>query len=272
MSLWVSVMVTSSPQDSLQRTFQNVKSLDKMESPGDGQASPLVSVGIGKGGLPNNTNSQGAYTGSGSPGGFLLSCPPGDPSNLGSPREADSVDVGEGGFKGSLEPLKAAWGDFIDQVGKDLNGWDWFCTFTFRDPNNPRYPGWTKPGWKYAHSALRSWADTMISKRLGDSIPYWLACMEYQHWRGVPHWHILVGNTGIGTVTEERRMDWVDWWWERYGIARILPYQEELGARYYLGKYLTKELADVQWSPQLTAGCRQRWHATSAWVAAMTSE
>jgi hypothetical protein len=34
-------------------------------------------------------------------------------------------------------------------------------------------------------------------------------------------------------------------------MARILPYQQELGARYYLGKYLTKELADVRFSPVL---------------------
>jgi hypothetical protein len=48
-------------------------------------------------------------------------------------------------------------------------------------------------------------------------------------------------------------MSWVDWWYEHYGIARILPYQAELGARYYLGKYLTKEIADIQFSPALKA-------------------
>ena len=67
-------------------------------------------------------------------------------------------------------------------------------------------------------------------------------------------------------------MDWVDWWWERFGIARILPYEERLGAKYYLGKYLTKELADVQRSPQLTLTHRERWRANAAWLAAMTSE
>lgn len=47
-------------------------------------------------------------------------------------------------------------------------------------------------------------------------------------------------------------MDWVDWWYENYGIARILPYKQELGARYYLGKYLTKEVADIQFGGGLT--------------------
>lgn len=269
-------MTTPSPlRCNLTGTFQNVKSLDKMESPGK-KASPLVNVGISEGGSLNNTDDQGAYTGSGPPG-AEFSChwsPPGG-LDIKAPREADGVDVGDGGPRAFLEPLKAAWGNFIDQVGKDLNGWDWFSTFTFRDPNNPKYPNWTKPGWKYAHTALRTWASTIMSKRLGDTQPYWLGVMEYQHWRGVPHWHILVGNTGKGTMNEERRMDWVDWWYEHYGIARILPYDEKLGAKYYLGKYLTKELADVQWSTQLTLDHRQRWQANAAndaWLAAMTSE
>ena len=189
--------------------------------------------------------------------------------------ETDSILAKASGCQTAyLDPIKAAWGDFIDQIGKDLNGWDWFCTLTFRDPDNARYPGWTKPGWKYAHRALRDLMGHLISQRLADTVPYSLACMEYQHDRGVPHWHMLVGNTGVGTPTEERRMDWVDWWWSHYGIARILPYEERLGARYYLGKYLTKELADVVASPQLTLRHRQRseqHRANAAWVAAMTS-
>jgi len=69
-------------------------------------------------------------------------------------------------------------------------------------------------------------------------------------------------------------MSWVDWWWSHYGIARVLPYDERLGARYYLGKYLTKQLADVVASPQLTVRYRQRsqqHRANAAWFAAMTS-
>jgi len=45
----------------------------------------------------------------------------------------------------------------------------------------------------------------------------------------------------------------VDWWFENYGIARILPYDQELGARYYLGKYLTKKVGDIRFSPALMA-------------------
>jgi len=124
-----------------------------------------------------------------------------------------------------------------------LAEWEWFATFTFRDPpTNQR--GWTRVGWKFAHSALRHWGDELQKACFGDKQPRWVALMEYQRWRGVPHWHLLVANVPLS----QRRMDWVDWWYKRYGIARVLPYDPALGARYYLAKYLTKEVADIQFS------------------------
>jgi len=208
-------------------------------------------VGIADGGSANNRIGQDSYKGR-LPG---LDCA--GSLNFKAALEEDSLDVQAGGARGSLDHLSASWGDFIDTLGRDLSGWDWFATFTFRDPSNPQYPNWTKPGWGYAHRALRDWGDAILSKRFGSSAPYWIAMMEYQHWRGVPHWHLLVGNTGVGSASEERRMDWVDWWYDKFGIARILPYQESLGAKYYLGKYLTKDMADVVASPQLTLSHRQ---------------
>jgi hypothetical protein len=127
-----------------------------------------------------------------------------------------------------------------------MSPWEWYATLTFRDPADPRFPNWTKVGWKSAHTALQSFNNALVMQ-LHYINPAWVACMELQQ-RGVPHWHMLVSNTG-----DQRRMSWVDWWFEHFGIARILPYQAELGARYYLGKYLTKEIADLQFSPLLKA-------------------
>ncbi|MBA7664558.1 hypothetical protein ES703_72619 [subsurface metagenome] len=158
--------------------------------------------------------------------------------------------VADGGVVASSPDLRQVWGNWLEDLGADLQGWDWFATFTFRELTEKQqrlYPGWTRIGWGYAHKALREWDSALMRRRFGKSQPYFMAMMELQK-RGVPHWHILVGNTG-----DERRMDWVDWWFERFGIARILEYNERLGARYYLGKYLTKEVADIQASPQLRA-------------------
>ena len=84
--------------------------------------------------------------------------------------------------------------------------------------------------------------------------------MELQQ-RGVPHWHGLFANMG-----DTRRMDWVDWWYEHYGIARILPYDRQLGARYYLGKYLSKQVADIRVSPALAVQLRRQTQGKQAMV------
>jgi len=44
----------------------------------------------------------------------------------------------------------------------------------------------------------------------------------------------------------------MDWWFAKEGIARILPYDRQLGARFYLCKYVTKDLGDVRFSKNLT--------------------
>jgi len=130
--------------------------------------------------------------------------------------------------------IKEAWGDWIT----GLDRWEWFVTMTFRDP---KIGGtWTKPGWGHAKRAWREFLKTM-QPPLGTV--GWVRCFEMQKERGVPHIHALVSGTqGF------RRMDMVDWCYRQYGIARILPYNPKLGAGYYLCKYLTKELADVEFS------------------------
>ena len=127
-----------------------------------------------------------------------------------------------------------------------MTDWEWYATFTFRDPHDPRFPNWTQIGWKCAGNALRSF-NTALVMELNYTNPVWVAVGETQQ-RGTPHWHLLVAN-----VADQRRMSWLDWWFERYGIARVLPYDRELGARYYLGKYLTKQLANIEFSPALYA-------------------
>jgi len=140
--------------------------------------------------------------------------------------------------------LKETWGDWI--TGMDQ--WEWFVTMTFRDP---KIGGtWTKPGWGHAKRAWREFLQ-VIQPPLGTV--EWVRCFEMQKERGVPHIHALVSGTqGF------RRMDMVDWCYRQYGIARILPYDPKLGAGYYLCKYLTKELADVEFSEGLVERVKQR--------------
>jgi len=141
--------------------------------------------------------------------------------------------------------LKEVWGTWLTELGDSVGGWDWWATLTFREPPEDR-PGWNKIGWGYSGRAWDRFIKELgLTKGLSDI--NWVRGREYQRWRGVPHFHALIGG-----VKDIRRMDFVDWWFDRYGIARILPYDRNLGAGFYLCKYVVKELGDIQFSGGLT--------------------
>jgi len=149
----------------------------------------------------------------------------------------------------TTQDLKQAWGTWLTELGDSAGGWDWWATLTFRDPpQNNR--NWTKPGWGYTGRAWKGFvANLGLTKGLHDVS--WVRGREYQHWRGVPHFHGLIAG-----VKNLRRDEAWAWWFERYGIARIEPYNHELGAGFYLCKYVTKELGDIQFSQNLTTGVK----------------
>jgi len=149
------------------------------------------------------------------------------------------------GVSCQAQTLKQAWGEFLTELGDRVGGWSWWATLTFRDPPE-NASGWTKIGWGYSG---RAW-DAFIKElglRKGLHELTWVRGREYQHWRGVPHFHALIG--GVGDLV--RTGAW-EWWFTRYGINRIEPYDRSLGAGFYLCKYVTKELGDIQFSKNLT--------------------
>lgn len=142
------------------------------------------------------------------------------------------------------EDLKQAWGELLTNLGDQAGGWDWWVTLTFREP--PKAPGWTKIGWGYSGKAWDALA-MEVGLRKGLHGLWWVRGREYQTWRGVPHFHGLIG--GVGDL---RRLDIMDWWNDRYGFAKVEAYEPTKGAGFYLCKYVTKELGDIQFSPGLT--------------------
>lgn len=141
------------------------------------------------------------------------------------------------------EELKQAWGDWLSS----LASWEWFVTMTFKDPEGGLDGTWTKPGWGHAR---RAWEALVARARPGLGELTWVRMFELQGWRGVPHIHGLVA----GVDPTVRRLDLVDWAWGAYGMTRVLPYDPARGARFYLCKYVTKDLADIDFSPGLTRG------------------
>lgn len=149
------------------------------------------------------------------------------------------------------QELKQAWGGFLTELGDRAGGWDWWATLTFRDRTEAEQKlGWTKVGWGYSGKAWETFVKELgLRKGLHDL--WWVRGREYQTWRGVPHFHGLIG--GLGGL---RRLDLMDWWYAKYGIARIEAYDRSLGAGFYLCKYVTKELGDIQFSQNLTKAFR----------------
>jgi len=166
----------------------------------------------------------------------------------------------------SQAELRDAWGKWMTELGDRNGGWDWWFTGTFK-PVKATYrqytersgllyqgrtmellerPGYDKPGWGYSGKAWDAFTRELgLRKGLHDLT--WVRGREYQTWRGVPHFHGLIGG-----VQDLRRDEAWSWWFKRYGIARIEPYDRTLGAGFYLCKYVTKELGDIQFSPGLT--------------------
>lgn len=115
---------------------------------------------------------------------------------------------------------------------------------TFRDPE-PNSRGWTRPGWAWAK---RGWGDFQKAVRPALGPLAWVRGFEIQKWRGAPHIHALVGN-----LDNKRYAEVGLWWWQAYGLCKIEEYDPARGAGFYLCKYVTKELADLDFGG-LTTG------------------
>jgi hypothetical protein len=123
--------------------------------------------------------------------------------------------------------------------------WEWYFTGTFRGtPNLGRVHGaWRRliedlalrgSGFPVGRGA-HPW---MVERALQMSSTRYFRCTELQQ-RNVPHFHALF--YGVNDVM--RRVDVKEWWFERFGIARVEPYDPDLGAVGYVGKYVLKDTA-----------------------------
>ncbi len=118
--------------------------------------------------------------------------------------------------------------------------WDWYTTHTFKDDSV--YEGKADKCWQ-------SWFNSLIltCKAKGMPRPHYVRATEYQENRaGQPiHFHALIGGVG-----DTRRLLFKDLW-EINGFARVVEYNPNLGAGFYLGKYLTKYDSHLRFSHNL---------------------
>ena len=143
--------------------------------------------------------------------------------------------------------LSDSWGTWISGLAE----WDWFITLSFRDPAHQPGKSWTKPGWGRAKQAWTRFMDFVI----GDpALGKWVRCLELQKWRGTPHVHGLVSGVDPALSIKNAR----DWAYHHYGIARIDRYNPNLGAAWYITKYVNSDAFDIDFGGDFPAGAGEK--------------
>ena len=133
------------------------------------------------------------------------------------------------------EELKTAMGSWLGELAP----WDVFSTWTFSrivQVNGAMY--WARRHVAYLEKAAEQPIYAFVGAEVGGS-------------GGLLHVHALVGNVAHLKRYCRKRLDPGKWGrrccqlhsWP-CGIARVLPYNPELGAAHYVSKYITKRLAE----------------------------
>lgn len=126
-----------------------------------------------------------------------------------------------------IEDLHETWVEFIEK----FEPFSWYLTLTFREEVHPEQAD------RRYRRFVRKINEALYGKRYrekGKGITH-IRAQEWQK-RGVLHFHALMTNTW-----KLRRLTWMDVWNEENGFARIERYDSQLGARWYLGKYVIKK-------------------------------
>ena len=130
--------------------------------------------------------------------------------------------------------IRHAWGTWISGLAE----WELFVTLTFRDPIYRPGSNWTRPGWRQAKHAWAQFTDLIMSDSAGGM---WVRCLEIQPRRGTPHIHGLVSGVNPELNIKYAR----DWAYHHYGIARIDRYDPDLGAAWYITKFVHSDNFDI---------------------------
>lgn len=159
-----------------------------------------------------------------------------------------------GECSGTSDAVRRMWGSAESEAYAELLGrqaWHWFITLTFR-PNQESRSGGMHP--EKADKAFR----VLISKinrelhgvrwyKRYDTQLVWARGQEF-HKSGRIHFHAVVAHPTNDLNTLTRRMHWVDWWWQEFGIARIERPQSQDDICRYVSKYVVKD-GEVDFSP-----------------------
>lgn len=148
-----------------------------------------------------------------------------------------------------LDAPRRAWADLLMR-----QPWHWFCTLTFKPKHDGRGGGIHPEKARKAFALFLSTLNRELygprwykpgNKARGGLV--WANGTEF-HKDGRVHFHALVACAQVDLNELARRLDWMDWWFEKFGIARIEPPDTQEDVCGYISKYVVKggevELSD----------------------------
>lgn len=120
-----------------------------------------------------------------------------------------------------------------EAMGEWLSGfpWEWYTTHTFKKMDT---------GSKKADLAWYAWLNSLYLT-LGKHHPVYVRTTEYQQ-RGTIHYHALLANLGATSRNLFKDL------WGISGFGKVMKYDPNRGAGFYLGKYLTKDVGEIRFS------------------------
>lgn len=138
---------------------------------------------------------------------------------------------------------------YAEMLGRQ--SWHWFVTLTFRPSHEGRSGGMHPEKADKAFRVLvskinRSIYGTRWYKR-DETQLVWARGQEF-HKSGRIHFHAVMADPRNDLNALARRMQWVDWWWQEFGIARIERPESQADICGYVSKYVTKD-GEVDFSP-----------------------
>jgi hypothetical protein len=147
------------------------------------------------------------------------------------------VDADGGIPRWALSPLRLAWIEFLGRWD-----WHWFCTFTF-DPKHARtpqglvHPEKTIKAYRFFVNSLDCSLFGKNWKRHGEGVFSVLALEP--HKSGIVHLHALMGAV-VNLNEVAMRVEWKEWWFKHFGIARIEEPKDAGDVGGYCTKYVSK--------------------------------
>lgn len=125
------------------------------------------------------------------------------------------------------ETLFEDWATWLDKYH-----WDWWATLTFKKPTDI----------EKANLFVSEWLGE-LEVTAGDRLPYIMIVDFVKNSKNTPRYHIFLANTN-----NIKARIWQKRWHELGGIGRLMLYNPQNGAKFYLNRFVKTNLENIIYS------------------------